>query len=188
MKEKFNKKDLITIPNIMGYIRILLIPLFCYLYLTAKTNLDYFYATLVVLISSLSDLFDGMIARKFNQVTELGKILDPVADKITHLALAICVAIRYPLMWVLLGLMAVKEGFMAIMGAYFLKKEKMMNGAMWYGKICTASLFVGLLVLFTFPNLALTGVNVIIIILMIIMTFTLVMYIIFYTKMFKEIK
>ena len=188
MKEKFNKKDLFTIPNILGYIRILLIPLFCYLYLTAETNLDYFFATLVVLISSLSDLFDGMIARKFNQVTELGKVLDPVADKLTHLALAICVAIRYPLMWVLLSLMAIKESFMAVMGAYFLKKGKMMDGAMWYGKICTASLFIGLLVLFTFPNLAIIGVNSIIIILMIIMTFTLVMYIIFYAKMFKEIK
>ena len=188
MKEKFNKKDLFTIPNILGYIRILLIPLFCYLYLTAETNLDYFFATLVVLISSLSDLFDGMIARKFNQVTELGKVLDPVADKLTHLALAICVAIRYPLMWVLLSLMAIKESFMAVMGAYFLKKGKMMDGAMWYGKICTASLFIGLLVLFTFPNLAIIGVNSIIIILMFIMTFTLVMYIIFYVKMFKEIK
>ena len=188
MKEKTNIKVIFTIPNILCYFRILLIPIFCYLYLNAKTNLDYFVSTLVVLISSLTDLFDGMIARKFNQVTELGKVLDPVADKITHLALAICISIKYPLMWLLLILMVIKEGFMAISGTYFLKKNKMMNGAMWYGKICTASLFIGLLVLFTFPNLALVAVNTIIIILMIIMLFTFIMYIIFYLKMYQEIK
>ena len=71
-------------------------------------------------------------------VTELGKALDPVADKLTHAALALCLAFRYPLMWALLALMAVKEGYMGIMGLYFLKRGKMLDGAMWFGKVCTA--------------------------------------------------
>ena len=74
------------------------------------------YAALVVLLSSLTDLFDGKIARRFHMVTELGKALDPIADKLTHAALAICLATRYPMMWALIALMLVKEGY--IWGSY----------------------------------------------------------------------
>ena len=85
-------------------------------------------------------------------ITELGKALDPVADKLTHAALAVCLATRYPLMWLLIALMLIKEGYMGIMGIIFLRKGKMLNGAMWFGKVCTALLFVGLLVLFLIPH------------------------------------
>ncbi|MGI6181018.1 MAG: CDP-alcohol phosphatidyltransferase family protein [Agathobaculum sp.] len=146
--KRFNKKDIFTIPNIIGYIRILLIPVFCWLYVTAQEPKDYLLAAGVVLFSSFTDLFDGMIARKFNQVTELGKILDPVADKLTHGALAVCLATRYPLMWALIALMLLKEGYMAVMGLHFLKQDKMLDGAMWFGKVCTAILFAGLCCLF----------------------------------------
>ena len=185
--KSFKTKDLFTIPNIIGYVRILLIPVFCWLYLTADSRADYIWADVVVLFSSFTDLFDGMIARKFNQVTELGKVLDPVADKLTHAALAICLAIRYPLMWALIGLMAVKEGYMAIMGIYFLRKGKMMDGAMWFGKICTATLFAGLFCLFLFYNMPMWAVYLIIGIMMAVMLFTLCMYIPFYHKMRKEL-
>lgn len=181
--KKFNKKDLFTIPNIMGYCRIILIPVFCYFYIVKE---NFTVATTIVLISSLSDLFDGYIARKFNQVTELGKALDPVADKLTHAALALCLAARYPLMWALLALMLIKEGYMGIMGLYFLKRGKMLNGAHWFGKVCTATLFIVLFTLFLFPHLSITVVNTLIIITMIIMLFTLFMYIPVFHKMKTE--
>lgn len=180
--KRFQKKDLFTIPNIMSYARILLIPVFCVLYLKEQ----YLWAAIVVAVSSLTDLFDGMIARKFNQVTELGKALDPIADKLSHAALAICIAIRYPLMWALIGLMAVKEGYMGIMGLYFLKRGKMLDGAKWYGKVCTASLFIGLLLLLVLPifwDVPIALVNTIIIVLMAFMLFTLIMYIPVFRKM-----
>lgn len=186
--KKFNKKDIVSIPNLMGYFRVLLIPVFCWLYLTAQSTRDYLLAAIVVLVSSLTDLFDGMVARKFNMVTELGKIVDPVADKLTHAALAVCLAVRYPLMWVLIALMAVKEGYMAVMGIIFLKKGTMLNGAKWFGKICTASLFVGLMVLFLFPYLPTLAVNSIIIVLMVLMTITLLMYIPEFKKMHKQVE
>ena len=184
--KKFEKKDLFTIPNIIGYVRILLIPVFCWLYITAKTPADYMWATAVVLFSSLTDLFDGMIARKFNQVTELGKVLDPVADKLTHAAMAVCLITRYPLMWALVALMAVKEGYMAVMGIRYLKKDQMMDGAMWYGKICTATLFTGMVVLFFFYQLPPVAANVIIGIMMVVMLVTFLLYIRFYGQMKKN--
>ena len=184
--KRFQKKDLFTIPNMIGYLRLLLIPVFCWRYLTAKTAADYMLATGIVLFSSFTDLFDGMIARKFNQVTELGKVLDPVADKLTHGALAICLAIRYPLMWALIGLMAVKEGYMAIMGIRFLKKDKMLDGAMWFGKVCTATLFIGLFVLFLFYDMNIIVANALIAIMMAVMLATLLMYIPIFRKMKEE--
>ena len=152
--KRFSKKEIFSIPNLMGYFRILMIPVFCYLYIGKQR---YLAASAAVLLSSLTDLFDGKIARKFNMVTELGKLLDPVADKLTHGALALCLALRYPLMWALILLLIVKEGYMAVMGAVLLKKGKKLNGAMWFGKVCTAVLFAGLLVLFLFPHLPLSG-------------------------------
>ena len=168
--KRFSKKEIFSIPNLMGYFRILLIPVFCYLYITAETEREYLYAVLVVLLSSLTDLFDGKIARRFHMVTELGKALDPIADKLTHAALAICLATRYP------------------MGLIFLKKGKMLDGAMWFGKVCTAVLFAGLLVLFLFSQLEAAVVNGIIMIMMGIMIVTLCMYVPVFQKMKHEEK
>ena len=181
--KRFSKKEIFSIPNLMGYFRILLIPVFCYLYITAETEREYLYAALVVLLSSLTDLFDGKIARRFHMVTELGKALDPIADKLTHAALAICLATRYPMMWALIALMLVKEGYMGVMGLIFLKKGKMLDGAMWFGKVCTAVLFAGLLVLFSFSQLEAAVVNGIIMIMMGIMIVTLCMYVPVFQKM-----
>ena len=175
--KKFDKKELFSIPNLMSYFRILLIPVFCYLYITAESDRDYLMAALIVLVSSLTDLFDGKIARRFNMVTQWGKILDPVADKLSHAALAICLATRYPLMWALIALMAVKEGFMGIMGLIFLKKGQMLDGAMWFGKVCTAVLFVGLMALFLLIHIPAAAANIIIIVMMAVMLVTLCMYI-----------
>ena len=180
-KKIFNKKDLFTIPNIIGYVRILLIPVFCWLYVKGY----YGWAVFTVLFSSFTDLFDGMIARKFNQVTELGKVLDPVADKMTHFALAILLALRYPLMWALLFLMVIKEGYMAIAGLKHLGHNKL-DGAMWYGKVCTATLFAGLFLLFCFYNMPLWLVNTMIIVMMVVMEYTFIRYIMFYRNMDKR--
>src|SRR5699024_11659123 len=97
------------------YFRILLIPVFAWLYLQAETSQECFSAALVIGLSGLTDLFDGKIARKFNQVTELGKFLDPVADKLTLGVIIVCLATRYREIWLLAGLFLIKEGFMAVM-------------------------------------------------------------------------
>lgn len=105
-----SKKEIFSIPNIMGYFRIILIPVFMHLYFIAETTRDYYIAAIVVAISSLTDFFDGLVARKFNMITDLGKFVDPLADKLTHGALIICFLSRYPLMWLLLLVFIIKEG------------------------------------------------------------------------------
>lgn len=153
------KHEVFSIPNLMSLLRLILIPVFCYLYVKASTPKDYLWASIVVLISSLTDLLDGLVARHFNMITTLGKVLDPVADKLTHAALAVCLAMKHPLMWVLLVMMVVKEGYMAIMGIKYLRKGQMLNGAQWCGKVSTTVLFVCMLIMFLFPELPAVAVD-----------------------------
>ena len=132
----------------MGYLRILLIPIFVFLYLSADSIGNYLAAGALILFSALLDFADGFVARRFNMVTDLGKMLDPVSDKLTQAAVAFCLATRYPLMVPLLILMLVKELYMAIRGMMQIASSGKVHGAAFMGKICTATLFVtfGLLV------------------------------------------
>lgn len=171
---KYTKREIFTIPNLMGYFRILMIPVFCWLYLSGR----FVPAIIVIIVSSVTDLFDGMIARKFHMVTDLGKMLDPVADKLTHAALAVCLAVKYPLMWALIALMAVKEGYMAYRELAGMKKGRPVEGAKLYGKVCTAYLFVMLIVLILFRKLPIMAVNSLIGAGILIMAVTLCLYII----------
>lgn len=180
---KFKKSEIWSIPNIMGYFRIILIPVFCYLFVTAESNADYYAAGVVVLISTLTDFLDGFVARKFHMITELGKFIDPVADKLTHGALVICLAGKYPLMWAVVAVMALKEGYMAVMGWIKLKEGKKLDGAMWYGKVCTALLFIVMFVLVLVPNISTTMANGLITVCLADMIFTLIMYIGKFQKM-----
>ena len=89
LKEIFD--GCLTIPNLISVIRILLIPVIAVLYY----NNYIWWTVFVIFISGLSDAVDGKIARKFNQVSNLGKLLDPVADKFTIFALAIVLFLKF---------------------------------------------------------------------------------------------
>ena len=183
----YTRKEIFSIPNIIGYVRILLIPVFMYIYITADALEDYYLAAGVVLLSTFSDLFDGMIARKFNMITELGKIVDPLADKLSHAAMIICLLTRYKLMWLFFGIFVVKEGFMAVMGIIMLRHNgKKLDGAMWFGKVCTAVLFLSMFALFLLPTLDLNIVSIMIFSCSAVMLLTLILYIPVFAKMYKE--
>lgn len=171
------KQEIFTIPNILSFFRLILIPVFAVSYLNAKDTADYYAAAGILLISSLTDFFDGKIARKYNLITKLGKALDPIADKATHGVVMLCLCTRYPIMWILIALFVLKEGFMGIMGIFFLHKGKMLRGAMWFGKVCTALLFVVLLVLVIFPSLTMGFVNALCLLCALVMALTLILYI-----------
>lgn len=186
MKNRIDKKEIFSIPNLMGYFRILLIPLFSWMYCTADSTGDYYAAAVVVGVSGLTDMFDGKIARRFHMITELGKFIDPLADKLTQAALLICLAIRYPLMRAVLVLFVIKEGFMAVMGALLLPRGKKLDGAMWFGKVCTAVLYAVLFLLLLLPGIGTTAANVLIAVCGIFLLFSFLMYIPVFRRMWKE--
>lgn len=158
------KKEIFTIPNLLSMFRILLIPVYIVLYLKAvETNLaiDYIIAASVLAISCLTDAMDGQIARKFNMISRVGKILDPIADKFTQLTLVVCLAIRYPVLWTLVCLLIAKEGFQLIALALLVRKGKMLNGALLIGKISTTVLFTSFVILVLFPQLDPLVINII---------------------------
>lgn len=150
--DKNLKKEIFSIPNILSYFRIVLIPVFIVLFFNSNKGIGYHVAAAGVLIlSGLTDMLDGKIARKFNQITELGKIIDPVADKLTQCAIMICLAMRYKLLWAFIGVLVIKEITMAILALLFLKKGRKLKGAHWYGKVSTTVFYLVMTVLLAIP-------------------------------------
>lgn len=110
-------------------------------------------------------------------ITELGKFLDPLADKLTQGTLILCLSSRYPLMWGLVALFFIKEGFMAIAGALMLRHNgRKLDGAMWFGKLCTAVLYLVMFLLLLFPSLPTAAVSMLIFLCGAVMLFTLFKY------------
>lgn len=147
------KKDLLTIPNLLSLFRLLLIPVYIVIYLQAKDLTDHCIAAGILAVSCLTDAIDGKIARHFNMISTIGKILDPFADKATQFTLIVCLAIKNPVLWTLVVLFVIKESFQLIAGYLTFRKGKMLTGALLAGKICTAVLFVSLIILVLFPDL-----------------------------------
>lgn len=148
------KKEILTIPNMLSLFRLLLIPVYIIIYLNAYDAYDYILAGAILAVSCLTDLIDGRIARKFNMISTVGKILDPLADKMTQLTLILCLAFNHPILWTLIVLFFIKEGFMLIAGSINFKKGKMLKGALFSGKICTTILFVSLIIMVMLPNIS----------------------------------
>ena len=157
---KFNKKDLWSIPNILCYIRFLLIPLFVMQYIRAEEPREYMQAAAIVFASGLTDFLDGFIARTFNMVTELGKLLDPLADKLTQASLIFVLVVKIRWMILLLILFVVMQLFMLGAGLAMLKKDKRLDGSKWFGKVSTAVFYAVMLVLVALPKLSEATVNI----------------------------
>jgi cardiolipin synthase len=154
MKFKFELGDLIKIPNILCYLRILMVPLFLHIYFTADEQNDFYIATFVVMASGLTDFLDGQLARRLNMVTDLGRIIDPLADKLMQLAMLAALTVRVEYMYLLVIFLVVKELLTSILGFFVLRYAKRrLNGAKWYGKVCTAVLYVIMLALVAFPGM-----------------------------------
>ena len=148
------KKDIVTIPNLLSLVRLILIPVYIVIYLNAREEREYYLAAAILAVSCLTDLIDGKIARQFNMISTLGKILDPLADKATQFSLILCLAFKYPVLWYLIGLFVIKEGFQLIAGGINLKKGIMLKGALITGKICTTVLFITLILMIMIPDLS----------------------------------
>ncbi len=192
MKTSDIKKDItvstfFTIPNILSIIRILMIPLLVWAYLVKQ---DYVLAFSLFAVSALTDVVDGFIARRFNMITDIGKILDPIADKLTQAAVifCLCITIKSVEMWILLGVLVVKEISMFVMGLVSLKAVDEINGAKWFGKLSTVVIFlvVGVNSLFGELNPVIHGITILVAIGF--MVLSLVKYAFFYKKIISDYK
>ena len=186
-----NRREVFSIPNILGYFRILLIPFFTYTFINARSVSDYYTPAVIVGVSSITDMFDGLIARKFNMVTELGKLVDPLADKLTQGALILCFIVKYHYMRYLLALYVLKEGFMLVAGIIVLKHNgHKLNGAKWYGKVSTALVYIVMFIMFLrpifFPHMSEATINYLILLCGFAMAATLVLYVPVFVKLYAE--
>jgi len=149
------KKEIFTIPNMLSLFRLLLIPVYVTIYLRG----NYYLAASILAVSCLTDAIDGKIARHFNMISNVGKILDPLADKLTQFTLMVCLLSRYQILWILVPLFFIKEMFQLIAGSITVRKGKMLKGAQLTGKICTTILFVSLILLVMIPKMPIQWVN-----------------------------
>lgn len=150
-----NRSQIWSIPNLISFFRILLIPLMVTLYWKGRTIA----AVVVFGVSAASDIMDGQIARRFHMVTDLGKMLDPLADKLTQGAAAICVGRLHPQAFLLFGFMALKELTQAAIGARVIRETGHVFSAKWFGKLCTVITTACLMAMFVFPQLPEWAVN-----------------------------
>ena len=140
MSETANKykNKIITVPNILSFFRLCLIPPIVWLYYYKK---KYIASTALLLVSGATDVIDGIIARKFDMISDFGKAFDPVADKLTQLAMLFCLATRFPDMMILFVVLTVKEIFAAILNTVTAKKTGEVVSAVWHGKTNTVLLY-----------------------------------------------
>lgn len=128
----------LTVPNALSVLRILIIPFFAWFFMRDQLAA----AVVLLVLSGLSDCVDGFIARRLNQVTELGKMLDPLADKLTQGVVALCLAMKFPVIGPVLLVFILKELVMLCCAIGLLKKKKRPCAARWYGKVATVMFYV----------------------------------------------
>lgn len=136
--KKETKKQILTIPNILSFFRLILIPIFIWQYCIEK---NYLATAALLIISGITDIADGFIARHFNMVSDFGKALDPIADKLTQFSMLGCLFTRFKEMIIPFILIFVKELVTAILGLLVIKKTHAVKGADWHGKVTTVLLY-----------------------------------------------
>lgn len=186
MRGKARKEDLFKIPNILCYIRILIVPLFIYMFLQKW----YWQSAIVVIVAAATDVVDGWIARKFNMVSDWGKFIDPVADKLMQFAMLAVLLIKVP--WVLLLVIAfvLKEVILLIVGLYIYHKGRNLDGAMWCGKLCTVVFDASMLTLIALPEKWITDTlaSILICVVFAFMLLSFIVYLNAYVQLYHKMK
>ena len=140
----------------------------------------------LLVVSGITDVADGFIARHFNQVSNLGKMLDPVADKFTEGILMILLALRYPLFWADVVIFAVGAFLMSFWGIRAINRSHLVNPAHWYGKITTVFLYASIFTLLLWEKIPKAAANAIIVICGLMVIGNVTMYGLFYMRLRRE--
>lgn len=165
------KKKIITIPNLLSFFRVCLIPLLVWLYFKGSL-----WALAVFLLSGITDIVDGYIARKFDMISDFGKAFDAISDKLTQMAILLCLVINN---WVLifpLAVLVVKEILAATLNMIALKKTGDVMGAVWHGKVTTILIYFTMLSHIVWIDIPTTLSNVMAIVCVAAMLFSAVLY------------
>lgn len=171
-----------TIPNILSFLRIALIPFIVWTFFIK----EYWLCAGLIVFSGLTDLADGFIARKFNMISPLGKALDPVADKLTLFAIILSLCIISDVVFIVFVMFVIKEIVMGIEGIIVLKKVGTTYSARWYGKITTLFLYLTVIMHVIWKKIPTELSLVMLIICDALMVLTFIMYTIKNIKMVKK--
>lgn len=136
-------KKIITAPNIISLVRLLLVPAIAAAYL----NHHFGWAIALLAISGLSDMLDGQIARHFGAISDLGKFLDPLADKLTTATVVFCLMLRHPVVSIVMAALLIKELCLAIGAAVLYRSGTRPSESKLWGKLSTAFLYALMLLL-----------------------------------------
>lgn len=147
-----------TVPNWLSFARIIMVPIFAWLFLNDGIENNIIWAVFVLALSGLSDFLDGKIARRFNQISDLGKVLDPIADKLTQITIAVLLYIKFSgstdslvktFSWIFL-IFIIKEFIMVLFGGIMLVIGLRPSASEIYGKVATFVFYLVMIVLFAF--------------------------------------
>ena len=182
LRKLLTKEQILTIPNAMSLFRLLLVPFIAYFYAQGREYL----AVILVVVSALTDMFDGAVARKLNMVSDVGKVLDPIADKLTHFVLLLCLLSKYSsIVWVLV-LLVVKELLMLTLGGVILSRTNLVHSAKWHGKMSTVIFEATMLILMLFPGINPIAAEIMIYVCGAAMLFSLTLYVLFYISLLRK--
>lgn len=145
-----DRKQIFTIPNILTYIRILCVPLFIAIYIIGMTRESQLYNMIslgVFLFASLTDIVDGKIARKFHMESDIGKAMDPLADKLLQVSVIVLLTVSQSIHWIYVLLIFAKE-FCMVIGGILLTRRNIVPKANIWGKIAAFLLGIGIIIAF----------------------------------------
>lgn len=167
------KNKIITVPNILSFFRLCLIPVIYWQYCVKK---NYLLTTCTLTVSGMTDIVDGIIARKFDMVSDFGKAFDPVADKLTQIVMLLCLVTRFPFMLIPLVILITKEILAATLNMITIKKTGKVMGAVWHGKLNTVLLYSMMIIHLIWYNIPAVASNILIGICTVMMLISSVLY------------
>jgi len=150
------RNQIFTIPNILSFVRLAMIPVIIWSYCVKRSVGG---TALLLALSGLTDMADGFIARRLHMISDLGKMLDPVADKLTQAAVLFCLITTHPNMIIPFVLLCVKEICMGTMSLLAIRRSGKVVGAQWHGKITTVLLYAMMILHILWPHIPVAATN-----------------------------
>ncbi len=141
-----------NVPNVLTMLRLVLIPVFVVVFWNTPAGQDRIAALIIFAAASITDFFDGMLARRLNQITDFGKLFDPLADKVMVVTALVCQALAGVFPWAAVALVGAKELVMLLGGIFMLSRDVVVY-ANYVGKTAQVFFILSLLLSFFHPSL-----------------------------------